>query len=723
MAEAKNIRLERREDGIALVTFDRSGSSANTFDRATLDELEAIVDGLTGDAACRGIVFTSAKPSIFVAGADLRELSQLTPPQMRAVAEQGQRVFGKIAALPIPTVAAIHGACLGGGFELALACDHRVCSNDGATKIGLPETQLGILPAWGGSSRLPRLVGLPTALDMILGAKQLAPRQARKRGIVDAAVPREHLLREAVGRTSRGKAEREQHRLTNNRIAAAVIRRQAGKTLARKTGGHYPSFPRALSVVSQGAVLPLRKSLELEREALLDLVQTPECRNLVQVFFLQERAKHLRAPDAPARIGEEQRVEHVAVIGAGVMGAGIAQWCAAKGIDVVLQDVAAEPLARGLGTVQELVDGLVKRRKLTPTEGRQVIDRIRPTTERVPLGRVQVVIEAAVERMDLKRKIFADLAERAGDAALLATNTSALSISEIAESVPHPERVVGIHFFNPVAQMKLVEVVRARQTSPAAADRAVRFVQQIGKLPVVVADSPGFLVNRVLTPYLVEAGRLFAEGAPLEAIDRAMKRFGMPMGPLRLIDEVGGDVAGHVARHQAEHFGDRVAAPPVLARMEEAGLLGRKSGRGFYVYGRKGRPEVNKQVAGWAPRGGSRIDRRAMQKRMILQVINEAARCLEENVVAAPEDVDFGMIMGTGFAPFRGGPLRYADSVGIARIKQELDEHAEAYGARFEPCALIRSMAAEERGFYRTPPPDPSVATAADHYEARAERS
>ncbi|RMF76837.1 MAG: fatty oxidation complex subunit alpha [Acidobacteria bacterium] len=705
----RNIRTERGDDGVIVVVFDKPDSSANTFDRRTLEELDTVLAGIEQDASCRGVVFASAKETIFVAGADLVELSRLDPDGIRAIGAFGQRVFQRVAALRVPTAAAIHGACLGGGFELALACDWRVASDDKATRIGLPECQLGILPAWGGSTRLPRLVGLPKALDAILGAKVMPAKKAKKLGAVDAVVPREYVVREARRSALGAAPRRKRHWLVNNRLAAAVIRRSAAKTLRRKTGGHYPAFFRALDVVTRSVSRSIERSLAAELDALCELTSTDVCRNLVRIFFLQERAKHYRVPDTP-ELPRDHAERRVAVIGAGVMGAGIAQWCAARGLDVILKDISTEALARGMATIADLVRGLEKRRKVTRVEARQILDRIRPTDRDVPLRHVDLVIEAAVERMDIKQAIFRDLAARSGPDTVLATNTSALSIAEIARATDRPQHVVGIHFFNPVARMQLVEVVRAADTSPETLARSVRFVQQIGKLPVVVRDSPGFVVNRVLTPYLVEAGRLFAEGVDVEAIDRAMKAFGMPMGPLRLIDEVGGDVAVHVARYQAQHFPDRVELPPMLETMVERGLLGRKAGRGFYVYPKKGRPTPNPEVRALAGGGsGERPSRQELQDRMALAMVNESARCLEERLVEAPEDIDFAMIMGTGFAPFRGGPLRWADSLGAGEVVRRLEELAQRHGPRFAPAELLVRMARENATFYKDDLPAPAT--------------
>jgi 3-hydroxyacyl-CoA dehydrogenase/enoyl-CoA hydratase/3-hydroxybutyryl-CoA epimerase len=397
-------------------------------------------------------------------------------------------------------------------------------------------------------------------------------------------------------------------------------------------------------------------------------------------------------------------VARTAVIGAGMMGAGIAQWLSARGLPVVLRDVNTEQVARGMAGITRLYRDGVQRHLLTPREARDGLDRIYPAPKEVPLRHVDLVIEAAVENMELKKKIFQRLGELAGDSTLLATNTSALPVSELAAVTRRPERVLGLHFFNPVHRMQLVEIIAAPQTGPETLARAVRFVQRIGRMPVVVKDSPGFLVNRILMPYLTEAGNLFEQGVSPEDLDEAMLDFGMPMGPIRLLDEVGVDVARHVAQTLAASFNDRMATPAVLGKMVEAGFLGRKCGRGFYLYGKSGEPGPNPAAAAFTTsRTAAVMTPAEIQERLVFLMVNEAARCLEEQIVAAPEDVDFGMIMGTGFAPFRGGPLRYADSLGMEKIVGAMEILADGGATEFKPCGLLRRMAAAGAKFYSNP--------------------
>jgi 3-hydroxyacyl-CoA dehydrogenase/enoyl-CoA hydratase/3-hydroxybutyryl-CoA epimerase len=702
-AAEKNIRLEELEAGVVLIVFDKQGSSANTFNHATIEEFDALIDHLADRPDIHGVIVTSAKNSIFVAGADIKELFRpgLSENDVRELVRLGQGMFNKLASLDLVSVAAIHGAALGGGCELALACDYRIASDSKSTKLGLPETMLGILPAWGGCTRLPRLVGLPTALDLILTGRAYPARKAKKAGLIDEVVPRERLIESARRLIFAGApTRRKSHVSVNNPLSRAVISQQARKKLMAKTRGHYPSMFRALDVVSAGLGLSPTRSMRLEEDAFAEVSRKKTCHNLVQVFHLEERSKRFTVQLPAGETRDDRVITNIAVIGAGVMGAGIAQWSSARGQDVILKDISTDALAKGMQTIGHVYSEAVKRRIFTRREAQAGMDRVFCTTEDVPLRSVDLVIEAAVEKMELKKKIFQSLAAQVEEETILASNTSALSITELSESVRHPERVVGIHYFNPVHRMQLVEIVKGRHTSASTVDRAVRFAQGVGKLPVVVKDSPGFIVNRILMPYLAEAGALFASGAPPRELDRAMLDFGMPMGPVRLTDEVGIDVCAHVARHQAEHFGDRMPVPDVLDRMVESGFLGKKSGAGFYEYGHK-KARLNPGVAPFVQSHERRsLSRADMAERMVLLMVNESARCIEEDLVAGPEDVDYAMIRGTGFAPFRGGPLRYADERGAADISNALRSLADGGELQFEPCDLLCSMAGDGRTFY-----------------------
>ncbi len=707
-----NLRTETLDEGICVLTFDRPDSSANIFDAATLAELDAEIDRLAKpETEAKGLILTSAKPAIFVAGADLRGVQTMSAEQMSAFIALGQTVFGKIAALPFPTVAAVHGAAVGGGYEVCLACDWRVASPDPSTKLGLPETKLGLLPAWGGCTRLPRLLSVPRALDIILGGQTPSAPHALKLGLVDELAPREHLISAARAWLKQGKHPRTfAHSSTMNAVVDAFIAPQARHAVMAKTHGHYPAVQKALEVVLKGSSSSDEAaSLQREREAIAELVALDSTKNLLRIFFLQERAKKITAVQPEKTAGSTaagppaKSVPTCAVIGAGVMGSGIAQWISSRGGRVILRDVDAARVAAGMGNVAGLYAAGLRQRAFTEHQARAGRDRVSPTATEVPMRQVDIVIEAAVEKLDVKKAIFRRLDELVGDDAILATNTSALSITTLAAATQHPRRVIGLHFFNPVHKMQLVEVVVGHETAPEVTQRALRFVQQIGKLPVVVKDSPGFLVNRILIPYLIEAGALFWGGASVRDIDAAMRDFGMPMGPLRLIDEVGADVALDVAATLAAAFPNRLHVPDVLPAMVSAGLLGRKAGKGFYRYGKNGEAKPNKEAAALRPpRLPNPPSREELEKRMVLLMVNEAARCLEAGIVETPGDVDFAMVMGTGFAPFRGGPLRWSDSESTAKIVGELSRLAEVAGPHYAPCARLRDMAKGGKCFYES---------------------
>lgn len=697
-----NIRLQEDPDGVATLVFDRQGSSANVFDRATLFELEGHLLALERRTGLRGLLLVSAKPAIFIAGADLHSLADAaTPAALGGLVDMGHDVFNRLARLPVPSVAAIHGSCLGGGLELALACDWRIASSDEKTRLGLPETQLGILPAWGGSVRLPALVGLPAAWSLILTGRQISGKEALRLGAVDALGHAENLPSAARGLLERGKRPARRRPWMNRWPARVVAAAVARRDVLAKTGGHYPAPLKAVEVCAAAAGCPEDQGFALEKAALLELAATPVCRNLLALFFLRERAKKLVVTDAgelPVR-----PVRRVAVVGAGLMGAGIAHWVAASGRRVLLGDIAPDAVGRGLQTIGKLVAEAMKRKKLTRAEGTAVLDRITPLPPGAALRGVDLVIEAAVEKLEVKQAIFREIEAQVSTETILATNTSALSIEALAVGLARPERVVGLHFFNPVHRMPLLEIVRGPRTSAGALAVALQFAHDIGKLPVIVRDSPGFLVNRILMPGLVEAVHWFTEGAGVAEIDRVMRDFGLPMGPLRLADEVGLDVALHVARDLAQRLPHLRAPGDNLEQMVGRGWLGRKSGCGFYVHGAKGSMRPNPDLDSLphpARRPAQNVVEGEPADRIVLLTINEAARCLDEGVVAAAEDVDFAMILGTGWAPFRGGPLRYADSLGAAAGVRRLEARVGLHGPHFEPCARLRAMAEDGRTFY-----------------------
>jgi 3-hydroxyacyl-CoA dehydrogenase/enoyl-CoA hydratase/3-hydroxybutyryl-CoA epimerase len=671
------IRREIGDDKVCVLTFDRPESGANVFDAATLADLSAHLDIIEQDASLRGLIITSAKKSIFIAGADLKTLlRQAQTGELRAFIAEGQRIFNRLAALKIPTVAAIHGACAGGGYEVTLACDYRIASDDPSTRIGLPETTLGLIPAWGGSTRLPRLIGAETATEVILNGKLYGAAEAQKLRLVDEIVPREKLMETAQRKLAAGKRR------------APALPGLEGRIDIPQNAESAPA--RALGVITTGFKNPLEESLALELDAIVDLGNTESTRNLIRNFFLAEKYKK-GTSKTPA-----EKIVHAAVIGAGVMGSGIAQWLSSRGVTVILRDVGAEQIDRGLANIDQTYAGAVKRGLMTEEKAKEGRARIIASTAHVEMRDVQIVIEAASEKIEIKKKIFNDLAGSVNPKAILATNTSALPIGELAAATDSSGRVVGMHFFNPVSRMKLIEIVIGKQTSDEIKERTLAFARQIGKVPVVVRDSPGFLVNRVLFPYLLDAAELFQAGLDADKIDQALVNWGMPMGPLRLIDEIGVDITVDIANTLAKAYGKRDQPPEILGKMLSAKMLGRKSGNGIYKYeGKQQTP--NDALQPWRRTG--QADAADLPNRLVFLMVNEAARCLEEKVVESPEDADYGMLLGTGFAPFRGGPLRFADCFGLKKLVEEMERLAQK-DEKFTPCEILKKHARDGTKFY-----------------------
>lgn len=679
------IQREIENDHICVLTFDRPESGANIFDAPTLNDLGKHVDAIEKDDSLRGLIITSAKKSIFVAGADLQTLlRQAEGGELRAFITNGQQIFNRIAALKIPTVAAINGACAGGGYEVTLACDYRIASDEPATRIGLPETTLGLVPAWGGCTRLPRLIGLQAAGEVILKGKLHSAHDALKIGLIDEVVPREKLIDAARKKISEGKRNVD---ATPSSRSAGI---QRGEAPRPQLGNEAPA--RAFDIVHRALTSSVEESLQRELDTIVDLGNTEPTQNLIRNFFLADKYKKGTSK------ATAEKIAHAVVVGAGVMGSGIAQWLSSRGVTVILRDVSREFVDRGLANIEKTYAEAVKRGLMSEEKAKEGRARIICSTAHVQLRDMQIVIEAASEKIDIKKEIFRELAAEAPKA-ILATNTSALSISELGDCTDAPARVIGLHFFNPVSRMKLIEVVVGKKTSGETRDRALAFARQIGKLPVVVRDSPGFLVNRVLFPYLLDAAGLFESGIAAEKIDNALLEWGMPMGPLRLIDEIGVDITVDIADTLAKAYGRRDESPKILREMQSAKMLGRKTGAGFYKYEGKAQTandaiEKRRTVAGGADPGPSDL-----AHRLIFLMVTEAACCLEEHVVASPEDADYGMILGTGFAPFRGGPLRFAEHFGIEKLVGEMERLAET-DEKFAPCDLLKKHARDGTTFY-----------------------
>ncbi len=697
-------------DGFTELRFDLPDSRVNTLAAPVLEEVEQALAELAGRPDLKGLLVTSAKVGCFVAGADIHEIEAIDDAAIGArLATRGQEILHRFAELPCPTVAAIDGAALGGGCELALACDWRVASDSPKVKIGLPEVQLGILPGFGGCFRLPRLVGLEQGLAMILGARILDGRRALKAGLIDACIPQaifreeaERFLRERIHGAGKRRPVRKRSlraRLIEDYAPGrALAFSQARKGVMAKTHGHYPSALRAVAVVKAAWTSPRERAFEIEARALGETATTPECRALVALYFGREQLR--RESGVPGVAGGGRPVERAGVLGAGVMGGGIAQLIADREIAVRMKDLEPRFVARGVQAAHAVWKEGLERHRLSRLDYRRRAACLTPTTTYHGFGRLDLVVEAVAERLSVKRALLAEVEGEVRDDAIFATNTSSLPIHEIAAEATHPERVIGLHFFNPVHRMPLVEVIRADSTSDEATLATVAFAKRLGKVPVVVADRPGFLVNRLLSPYLNEAALILEAGSDVAGLDALMVDFGMPMGPFTLMDAVGLDICQEVAGVLHQAFGDRMRPSALLARMVDHDRLGDKQGRGFYKGKGKRRRVDDTLHYDLGTRHREITDREAAVDRMVLAMVNEAARCLEEEVVASPLHLDMAMVMGTGFPPYRGGLLRDADRRGVQAICDRLQQLAEEHGDRFTPAPLLVEMAERGDGFY-----------------------
>ena len=707
---AKEIGLAHHidSDGIAHVVFGRPGGKVNLLTPEILTTLDRLLGEWRGREEIRGVVFESRTPGMFIAGMDVEEIAAVTDAFRAAEAARfGQAVFQKIADLTRPSVCAIGGVCLGGGTELALACTYRLVSDDPRVRIGLPEVQLGIIPGFGGTQRLPRLVGLVASLDLILSGRQLDARRARRVGLVDDVVPTAYLEREAVALLKSAPGDRPAR--GRKPLASAVVEKFSPlrklilskarkKTAAKVRPADYPAPFRGLEAIEAALTHPLQRGLDLEARIVGELVPTRTSKNLIWLFKSQTALKK----DAGGIQASPRRIQRAAVLGAGVMGGGIGQLLADRSIPVRLKDIDYEAILSALQTASKVWARRVKRRRITPRESRQKMAFIAPSLESTGFRNVDLVIEAVVEKLEVKQKVLAEMEERIGERVVFASNTSSLPISDIAAKALHPERVVGLHFFNPVDRMPLVEIIAGRRSSPEALATVHALALKLGKTPVIVRDSPGFLVNRILMLYMNEALELLGEGVKIAAADTAMTAFGMPMGPFALLDQVGLDTAHHVAGVLESAFGGRIGtSTPVLDAVVSDGKLGAKNQRGFYRY-RNGRsthpdPAIYSLIGAPKPR---ELPPETLQERMVLAMVNEATVCLEDGVVREPREVDIAMVMGTGYPPFRGGLLRQADSIGIPIVAERLSRLADAHGERFRPSHLLLDMARGQKRFY-----------------------
>ena len=663
--DTRHWKLSTDADNLAWLYFDRAGATANTFSSEALRELGSIADHLR-QMPPKGLAILSAKDNGFAAGADIEEFTRFAgAEEAHAFLVLGNEVFDKIAALPFPTVAMVHGFCMGGGTELALACRYRVMDDGPKTRMGLPEVLIGIVPGWGGVKRMPQLIGAAPALDLMLTGRTIDARRAKKLGLVDAVTQRRH-FENAARQVLKAPPPRRKApfaaAVTNWPGVRNVVASKAAKQVAQKARrDHYPA-PYAIVELWRDFGGDVRNVPKEHPASVHSIFNHATTKNLIRIFMLQDRLKALGKADAT--------IERVHVIGAGAMGGDIAAWCALRGLDVTLQDLAPDRIAPAIKRAAELYG----KRLREPHLVRAAMDRLVPDVKGDGAARADLVIEAIVENAEVKRKVFAGIEPRMKDDAILASNTSSIPLQELASVLKGPERIVGIHFFNPVAQMMLVEVVQGPQTAPDVMQAAQAFTRQIDKLPLPCKSAPGFLVNRVLSPYLAEAMYLVDEDVPPETLDAAMKDFGMPMGPIELADMVGLDIGWAVGQELAKP-GSPV--PKKLQALVEAKKLGMKTGEGFYKWV-KGKPQKSAS-------GPGSLDLKALADRMIAPALNEAVACLREGIVADADLVDVGMIFGTGFAPHRGGPIQTIRARGKDEWLKVLNELKAKHGLRFEP--------------------------------------
>ncbi|VEI40843.1 multifunctional fatty acid oxidation complex subunit alpha [Citrobacter youngae] len=693
-----NVRL----DNVAVVSIDVPGEKMNTLKAEFASQVRAILKQIRDNKALRGVVFISAKPDNFIAGADINMIGSCRSAQeAETLARQGQQIMAEINALPIPVVAAIHGACLGGGLEMALACHNRICTDDAKTVLGLPEVQLSLLPGSGGTQRLPRLIGVSTALDMILTGKQLRAKQALKVGLVDEVVPQTILLEAAV---ELAKKDSSAHRVlpVRERVLAgplgrALLFRMVSKKTAQKTQGNYPATDRILEVIETGLAQGSSSGYEAEARAFGELAMTSQSKALRNIFFANTDVK--KDPGSEAKPGP---LNSVGILGGGLMGGGIAYVTACKGgLPVRIKDINAKGINHALKYSWEQLETKVRRRHIKASERDKQLALISGTTDYRGFAHRDLIIEAVFEDLSLKQQMVAEVEQNCAPHTIFASNTSSLPIGDIAANATRPEQVIGLHFFSPVEKMPLVEVIPHATTSEQTIATTVKLAKKQGKTPIVVQDKAGFYVNRILAPYINEAIRMLTEGERVETIDAALVKFGFPVGPIQLLDEVGIDTGTKIIPVLEAAYGERFSAPAnVVASILNDDRKGRKNGRGFYLYGAKGR-KSKKQVDPAiytliGVQGQGQLTAPQIAERCVMLMLNEAARCFGEQVVRSARDGDIGAVFGIGFPPFLGGPFRYMDSLGTGEVVAVLQRLSTQYGSRFTPCEQLLQMA--ERG-------------------------
>ncbi|QFI38363.1 fatty acid oxidation complex subunit alpha FadJ [Moritella marina ATCC 15381] len=704
----KTFSLEIREDKIGVLTMDVPGETMNTLRAEFADEISDLMKEIKSNSDLQGLVLISGKKDSFVAGADVTMIDACeTAADAEQLSLEGHRVMGELEALNIPVVAAIHGACLGGGLELALACHIRVCTESTKTALGVPEVMLGLLPGSGGTQRLPRLIGVAKSLDLMLTGKQIRAKQALKMGLVDEVVPETVLLEVAVKLAKKGKIKRELKRdltgklLETNKFGRNIMFDQAAKQTFSKTRGNYPAPEAILEVVKLGQEKGFEAGLKLEAKRFAELAMTSESACLRGIFFATTEMKKEDGVEGVA----PKKVKKAIVLGGGLMGGGIANVTATKAkVPVRIKDIAPQGLLNAQKYTYDLLNKKVKRRFMSKAEMQSQLAMITGTTEYTGVKSADIVIEAVFEDLKLKHQMVADIEANCNENTIFASNTSSLPITQIASEAKRPENVIGLHYFSPVDKMPLAEIITHEGTSDQTISTTVEFARKQGKTPIVVKDGAGFYVNRILAPYMNEAARLVLEQEPIEAVDKALVDFGFPVGPVTLLDEVGIDVGAKIGPILTKELGSRFEAPAAFDKLLADDRKGRKNEKGFYLYGKKakkGKKQVDESIyklLNLKPEAS--MDPKALAERAVLLMLNEAARCLDEGILRSARDGDIGAIFGIGFPPFLGGPFHYMDSIGIAELVDKLERHQDKYGERFAPCESLKAMAKEGQKFY-----------------------
>ncbi len=700
-------RIQKNENGVAIVSIDVPNETMNVLKAEFSEQITQVLDDLEQDNSVQGVVVISGKDNSFVAGADVSMLEACqTAQQATSIARGGQDIFDRIEQFAKPVVAAIHGPALGGGLELALACHIRVCSDDSKTVMGLPEVQLGLLPGSGGTQRLPALISVQKAMTMMLTGSQQRPKQALKAGIVDHVVPRSILLEKAQELALAGKPKRRKPKLTlvqklleRTPIGRNVLFSQARKQTLKKTQGNYPAPMAIIDCIETGLRKGRRNGFDIESQQFGELVMTSESKALRSVFFATTEMKKETGVEGV----EPAKVNKVGVLGGGLMGGGIAYVTATKAkLPVRLKDIAPEGIKNALNMAYQLLNQRVKRKIMRHSEMQAQMARITGTTDYSGFKDADVVIEAVFENLELKQQMVADVESHCAEHTIFASNTSSIPIGDIAAKAVRPEQVIGLHYFSPVDKMPLAEIIPHAGTSPKTIATTVAVAKAQGKTPIVVKDGAGFYVNRILAPYMIEAAHMILNGEPIDKIDRTLVKFGFPVGPVKLLDEVGIDVGTKIIPFLQAQFGDRFISPDAFAKVLDDDRKGKKNSRGFYDYSAqsKGKNVDNEIYSLLNITPDARLQSEEIIQRSVYLLLNEAAMCLDEGVIQSPRDGDIGAIFGIGFPPFTGGPFRYMDSIGIATLVERLEAFARVHGEKFTPAPILVKMSAENSTFY-----------------------